>query len=90
MPCPEDANSTPSLDNSLILSELNYNKDETRLEFEHLFTSMTAIYIFEHLFIYYKLYFLKIDDRQGNMFGLATDPNEPKISNPYNKFQSFF
>uniref|UniRef100_A0A0R0GF21 ATP-dependent DNA helicase n=1 Tax=Glycine max TaxID=3847 RepID=A0A0R0GF21_SOYBN len=38
---PDDANSTPSLDNSLILSKLNYNNDETRSEFEHLFSSMT-------------------------------------------------
>ena len=39
---PDDANSTPSLDNSLILSKLNYNNDETRSEFEHLFSSMTG------------------------------------------------
>ncbi|KAG5035152.1 hypothetical protein JHK87_010062 [Glycine soja] len=30
----------------------------------------------------------EIDDRQGNMFKLVVDPNEPKISDPYNKFQS--
>ena len=42
MPYPEDANSTCSLDNSLILSKLNYNNDEARPEFKHLFSSMTA------------------------------------------------
>ncbi|KAG4947228.1 hypothetical protein JHK87_043235 [Glycine soja] len=42
MPYPEDANCPAYLDNSLILVELNYNNEELRSEFEHLFSHMTA------------------------------------------------
>ncbi|KHN23585.1 hypothetical protein glysoja_043869, partial [Glycine soja] len=42
MPYPEDANCPAYLDNSLILAELNYNNEELRSEFEHLFSHMTA------------------------------------------------
>ncbi|KAH1137286.1 hypothetical protein GYH30_027321, partial [Glycine max] len=41
MPYPEDANCPAYLDNSLILAELNYNNEELRSEFEHLFSHMT-------------------------------------------------
>ncbi|KAL5177308.1 ATP-dependent DNA helicase PIF1 [Glycine soja] len=41
MPYPEDANCPAYLDNSLILAELNYNNQELRSEFEHLFSHMT-------------------------------------------------
>ncbi|KAL5170455.1 Replication protein A DNA-binding subunit B [Glycine soja] len=41
MPYPEDANCPTYLDNSLILAELNYNNEELRSEFEHLFSHMT-------------------------------------------------
>ncbi|KAG5048905.1 hypothetical protein JHK85_010008 [Glycine max] len=41
MPYPEGGNPASCLENSLILSELNYNNDEARLEFENLFLSMT-------------------------------------------------
>ncbi|KAG4974832.1 hypothetical protein JHK87_031653 [Glycine soja] len=43
MPYPEDANCPTYLDNSLILAELNYNNEELRSEFEHLFSHMTEI-----------------------------------------------
>ncbi|RZB65818.1 hypothetical protein D0Y65_041747 [Glycine soja] len=43
MPYPEDANCPAYLDNSLILAELNYNNEELRSEFEHLFSHMTAV-----------------------------------------------
>ncbi|KAL5141385.1 ATP-dependent DNA helicase PIF1 [Glycine soja] len=42
MSYPEDANFPAYLDNSLILAELNYNNEELRSEFEHLFSHMTA------------------------------------------------
>ncbi|KAG4907143.1 hypothetical protein JHK86_055627 [Glycine max] len=42
MPYPESANPASCLENSLILSELNYNNDEARSEFENHFLSMTA------------------------------------------------
>ena len=42
MPYPEGANPAWCLENSLILSELNYNNDEARSEFENLFLSMTG------------------------------------------------
>ena len=42
MPYPESANPASCLENSLILSELNYNNDEARSEFENLFLSMTG------------------------------------------------
>ena len=42
MPYPEGANPAWCLENSLILSELNYNNDEARSEFENLFSSMTG------------------------------------------------
>ncbi|KAH1241604.1 ATP-dependent DNA helicase pif1 [Glycine max] len=38
---PEDANCLAYLDNSLILAKLNYNNEERRSEFEHLFSHMT-------------------------------------------------
>ncbi|KAG4963412.1 hypothetical protein JHK86_040280 [Glycine max] len=41
MPYPEGGNPASCLENSLILSELNYNNDEARSEFENLFLSMT-------------------------------------------------
>ncbi|KAG5077112.1 hypothetical protein JHK82_055807 [Glycine max] len=43
MPYPESANPASCLENSLILSELNYNNDEARSEFENHFLSMTGI-----------------------------------------------
>ena len=42
MPYPKGANLAWCLENSLILSELNYNNDEARSEFENLFSSMTG------------------------------------------------
>ncbi|KAG5063504.1 hypothetical protein JHK85_004687 [Glycine max] len=42
MPYPEDANCPAYLDNSLILAELNYNNEELRSKFEHLFSHMTG------------------------------------------------
>ncbi|KAG5032582.1 hypothetical protein JHK82_016161 [Glycine max] len=42
MSYPKDANWPSYLDNSLILSELNYNNDEVRSKFLHLFSHMTA------------------------------------------------
>ena len=42
MPYPEDVNCPTYLDNSLILAELNYNNQELRSEFEHLFSHMTG------------------------------------------------
>ncbi|KAG4989541.1 hypothetical protein JHK85_032524 [Glycine max] len=42
MPYPKDANCPAYLDNSLILAELNYNNEELRSEFEHLFSHMTV------------------------------------------------
>ncbi|KAL5177020.1 hypothetical protein HKD37_08G022846 [Glycine soja] len=41
MSYPEDANCPAYLDNSLILAELNYNNEELRSEFEHLFSHKT-------------------------------------------------
>ncbi|KAL5190681.1 ATP-dependent DNA helicase PIF1 [Glycine soja] len=41
MPYPEDVNCPAYLDNSLILAELNYNNQELRSEFEHVFSHMT-------------------------------------------------
>ncbi|RZB46440.1 hypothetical protein D0Y65_050465 [Glycine soja] len=43
MPYPEGGNPASCLENSLILSELNYNNDEARAEFKNLFLSMTVI-----------------------------------------------
>ncbi|KAG5020247.1 hypothetical protein JHK87_016102 [Glycine soja] len=43
MSYPKDANWPSYLDNSLILSELNYNNDEVRSKFLHLFSHMTAL-----------------------------------------------
>ncbi|KAG4931353.1 hypothetical protein JHK84_048346 [Glycine max] len=42
MPYPQDINLTSYLQNNLLLSELDYNHDETRSEFKHLFASMTG------------------------------------------------
>ncbi|KAH1213764.1 hypothetical protein GmHk_14G041654 [Glycine max] len=42
MPYPEGGNPASCLENSLILSELNYNNDEARSEFENLFLSMAG------------------------------------------------
>ncbi|KAH1053373.1 hypothetical protein AAZX31_08G266500 [Glycine max] len=42
MPYPQDINLTSYLQNNLVLSELDYNHDTTRSEFEHLFASMTC------------------------------------------------
>ena len=42
MPYPKGANPASYLENSLILSELNYNNDEARSKFENLFLSMTG------------------------------------------------
>ena len=42
MPYPQDINLTSYLQNNLVLSKLDYNHDETRSEFEHLFASMTG------------------------------------------------
>ena len=42
MSYPEDGNWATCLNNSLILSELNYNNDEVRSEFLHLFPQMTG------------------------------------------------
>ncbi|RZB69205.1 ATP-dependent DNA helicase PIF1 [Glycine soja] len=43
MPYPEGGNPASCLENSLILSELNYNNDEARSEFENLFLSMAVL-----------------------------------------------
>ncbi|KRG93942.1 hypothetical protein GLYMA_19G051300v4 [Glycine max] len=43
MSYPKDANWPSYLDNSLILSELNYNNDKVTSEFLHLFSRMTAV-----------------------------------------------
>ncbi|KAL2947211.1 hypothetical protein AAZX31_20G058500 [Glycine max] len=51
MPYLEGANPASCLENSLILSELNYNNDEARSEFENLFLSMTD----EQKQIYHKI-----------------------------------
>ncbi|KAG4982943.1 hypothetical protein JHK87_027692 [Glycine soja] len=37
MPYPQDSNLTSYLQNSLVLSELDYNHDATRSEFKHLY-----------------------------------------------------
>ena len=42
MPYPKGANLAWCLENSLILSELNYNNDKARSEFENIFSSMTG------------------------------------------------
>ncbi|KAG5142593.1 hypothetical protein JHK82_018288 [Glycine max] len=46
MPYPEDANCLAYLDNSLILAKLNYNNEELRSEFEHLFSHMTVFHTY--------------------------------------------
>ncbi|KAG5054647.1 hypothetical protein JHK85_007157 [Glycine max] len=43
MPYPEGGNPASCLENSLILSELNYNNDQARSEFKNLFLSMTGL-----------------------------------------------
>ena len=42
MSYPQGANPASCLENSLILSELNYNNDKARSEFENIFSSMTG------------------------------------------------
>ncbi|XP_028201769.1 uncharacterized protein LOC114385941 [Glycine soja] len=65
MPYPEGANPAWCLENSLILSELNYNNDEARLEFENLFSSMTD----EQKQIYQKI-MQAVNNNEGDMFFL--------------------
>ncbi|KAL3024818.1 hypothetical protein AAZX31_04G146800 [Glycine max] len=65
MPYPEGANPAWCLENSLILSELNYNNDEARSEFENLFSSMTD----EQKQIYHKIMQV-VNNNEGGMFFL--------------------
>uniref|UniRef100_A0A0R0L851 ATP-dependent DNA helicase n=1 Tax=Glycine max TaxID=3847 RepID=A0A0R0L851_SOYBN len=65
MPYPEGANPAWCLENSLILSELNYNNDEARSEFENLFSSMTD----EQKQIYQKI-MQDVNNNEGGMFFL--------------------
>ncbi|KAL5141792.1 hypothetical protein HKD37_09G025074 [Glycine soja] len=63
MPYPEGANHAWCLENNLILSELNYNNDEARSEFENLFSSMTD----EQKQIYHKI-MQAVNNNEGGMF----------------------
>ena len=45
MPYPENANLLTHADNHLILSELNFNKEELRSKFLNLFSQMTGLFI---------------------------------------------
>uniref|UniRef100_A0A0R0HCZ1 ATP-dependent DNA helicase n=1 Tax=Glycine max TaxID=3847 RepID=A0A0R0HCZ1_SOYBN len=65
MPYPEGGNHASCLENSLILSELNYNNDEARSEFENLFLSMTD----EQKQIYHKI-MEAVNNNKGGMFFL--------------------
>ncbi|RZB42938.1 ATP-dependent DNA helicase PIF1 [Glycine soja] len=65
MPYPESANPASCLENSLILSELNYNNDEARSEFENHFLSMTD----EQKQIYHKIMEV-VNNDEGGMFFL--------------------
>ncbi|XP_028201911.1 uncharacterized protein LOC114386104 [Glycine soja] len=66
MPYPEDANCPAYLDNSLILVELNYNNEELRSEFEHLFSHMTD----EQASIYNQIVEAVNKDEGGMFFSL--------------------
>ncbi|KAL5124162.1 ATP-dependent DNA helicase PIF1 [Glycine soja] len=65
MPYPEDANCPSYLDNSLILAELNYNNQELRSEFKHLFSHMTD----EQASIYNQIVEV-VNKDEGDMFFL--------------------
>ncbi|KAL5130922.1 Replication protein A DNA-binding subunit C [Glycine soja] len=65
MPYLEGGNHASCLENSLILSELNYNNDEARSEFENLFLSMTN----EQKQIYHKI-MEAVNNNKGGMFFL--------------------
>uniref|UniRef100_A0A0R0JM12 ATP-dependent DNA helicase n=1 Tax=Glycine max TaxID=3847 RepID=A0A0R0JM12_SOYBN len=65
MPYPQDINLTSYLQNNLVLSELDYNHDETRSEFEHLFASMTD----EQKTIYHRIIQV-VNNNEGGMFFL--------------------
>uniref|UniRef100_A0A0R0EHY4 ATP-dependent DNA helicase n=1 Tax=Glycine max TaxID=3847 RepID=A0A0R0EHY4_SOYBN len=65
MPYPEGGNPASCLENSLILSELNYNNDEARAEFKNLFLSMTD----EQKQIYHKIIEV-VNNNEGGMFFL--------------------
>ncbi|KAH1035115.1 hypothetical protein GYH30_055197, partial [Glycine max] len=68
MPYPHDINLTSYLQNNLLLSELDYNHDETRSEFEHLFASMTGN-IHEQKTIYHRI-IQAVNNHEGGMFFL--------------------
>uniref|UniRef100_A0A0R0K7B3 ATP-dependent DNA helicase n=1 Tax=Glycine max TaxID=3847 RepID=A0A0R0K7B3_SOYBN len=61
----EGGNPASCLENSLILSELNYNNDEARLEFKNIFLSMTD----EQKKIYHKIMEV-VNNNEGDMFFL--------------------
>ncbi|KAH1069241.1 hypothetical protein GYH30_006728 [Glycine max] len=65
MPYPEGGNPASCLENSLILSELNYNNDQARSEFKNLFLSMTD----EQKQIYHKI-MEAVNNNEGDMFFL--------------------
>ncbi|KAL3019289.1 hypothetical protein AAZX31_05G075000 [Glycine max] len=64
MPYPEDANCPTYLDNSLILAELDYNNQELRSEFEHIFSHMTD----EQTSIYNQIVEVVNKDERGMFF----------------------
>ncbi|KAG4958871.1 hypothetical protein JHK87_035504 [Glycine soja] len=65
MSYPQDINLTSYLQNNLVLSELDYNHDATRSEFEHLFASMTD----ERKTIYDRIIQV-VNNNEGGMFFL--------------------
>ncbi|KAH1154351.1 hypothetical protein GYH30_049856 [Glycine max] len=65
MSYPQDINLTSYLQNNLVLSELDYNHDATRSEFEHLFASMTD----EQKTIYDRI-IQAVNNNEGGMFFL--------------------
>uniref|UniRef100_A0A0R0EF43 ATP-dependent DNA helicase n=1 Tax=Glycine max TaxID=3847 RepID=A0A0R0EF43_SOYBN len=65
MPYPEDVNCSTYLDNNLILVELNYDNQELRSEFEHLFSHMTE----EQASIYNQIVEV-VNKDEGGMFFL--------------------
>ncbi|KAL5163192.1 ATP-dependent DNA helicase PIF1 [Glycine soja] len=65
MSYPQGANPASCLENSLILSELNYNNDKARSEFENIFSSMTD----EQKQIYHKIMQV-VNNNEGDMFFL--------------------
>uniref|UniRef100_A0A0R0J3Z4 ATP-dependent DNA helicase n=1 Tax=Glycine max TaxID=3847 RepID=A0A0R0J3Z4_SOYBN len=65
LPFPEGGNCSNKLDNSLILSELNFNTDELKSEFLHLFTKMTD----QQALIFNKIIQV-VNKAEGDMFFL--------------------